>query len=335
MKRTICFLSVMVPVISLLFSTLGQPSALAKDPIEVSMVFFGPAPIFETRLTKEYFVKRVNEKANGELKIVVKGGPEIMTPFDQPMNVKKGLVDMCLTSYTFFPSLVPGSDLFRAAEFTPIELRKNGADEFFRGKCAKAGLYYLGNPMPDPDKFFWILSKKKMQTKEDFKGVRIAGSPPFFAFFQGLGMVPQTMKTLNDYFTLMERGVVQAHIAALGVFLAVGSYEVAKYVIDEPFFNSTQALLMNLDKWNSLPKNMQKVFQDVMLEIETTVPPAMHANVKEDRAKLEKGGIEFYKLSPDMAKWFLQTSIDASWQEAEKKYPAELISEYRKYLLKH
>lgn len=322
----------MVPIAGLLFGFMGQPAALAKEPIELTMVHFGPAPVFETRIVKEYFVKRVNEEAKGELKITVKGGPEIMTPFDQPVGVKKGLIDICLTSFTFFPSLVPGSDLFRAADYTPIELRKNGADEFFRKQAEKASLYYLGNPLPDSDKFFWIISKKKMQTKADFKGVRIAGSPPFFAFFQGLGMVPQGMKTLKDYFSLMERGVVQAHIAALSVFLAVGTYEVADYVIDEPFFNSTQCLLMNLEKWNSLPKNIQKVFQDVMLEIETTVPPVMKAHVEEDRAKLEKGGIEFYKLSPDIAKWFLDTSIDASWKEAEKKYPAALVSEYAKYL---
>ena len=322
----------MVPMVGLLFSVMGQPVALAKEPIELTMVHFGPAPIFETRAVKEFFVKRVNEEAKGELIITVKGGPEIMTPFDQPVGVKKGLIDICLTSYTFFPSLVPGSDLFRAAEFTPIELRKKGANDFFREKAAKAGLYFLGNPIPDNENFFWIISKKKFETKADFKGVRIAGSPPFFAFFKGLGMVPQTVKGLKDYFSLMERGVVQAHIAGLGVFLAVGTYEVADYIIDQPFFNSTQVLLMNLEKWKSLPKKMQDLLQEIMLEIETTVPPAMRAHVIEDRGKLKKGGIEFYKLSPDMAKWYLETSIEASWKEAEKKYPADLVSEYRKHL---
>jgi TRAP-type C4-dicarboxylate transport system substrate-binding protein len=186
--------------------------------------------------------------------------------------------------------------------------------------------------MPDPEKFFWILSKKKMQTKEDFKGVRIAGSPPFFAFFKGLDMVPQTIKDLKDYFTLMERGVVEAHIASLGVFLAVGTYELAPYIIDEPFFNSTQVLLMNLEKWNSLPKHLQKLIQEIMLETETTVPPAQADYVGTDREKLKKGGIEFYKLAPDVAKWFASTSIEAPWKEAEERYPAELVQEYRKFL---
>jgi len=332
MKRAIVFVSIMVLLTGLLFSVWGQPEALAKEPIELTMVTFGAAPAPESKIVKKFFVDSVNERAKGELKITVKGGPEVIRTFDQPVAVKKGHVDMCLTSYTFFPSVVPGSDLFRAAEFTPIELRKKGTDDFFREKCAEAGIYYLGNPIPDPGKFFWILSKKKFQTKEEFKGNRIAGSPPFFAFFKGLGMVPQTIRGLGDYFPLMERGVVVAHIAGLGIFLTHGTYEVAKYVIDEPFFNSTQAILINLKTWNSLPNHLQDLLREVMRETETTVPPAWSAHVKEDRENLEKKGIEFYKLSPEMSKWFSTTAIEASWKEAEEKYPADLVNEYRKYL---
>jgi len=332
MKRMTYVMFMAVAIIGFVFNVGWATEALAKEPIELTMLFFGPAQIYETKIVKKYFVDEVNEKAKGELKIVVKGGPEVMSIFDQPVAVKKGLIDMCLTSYTFFPNLVPGSELFRAAEFTPVELRKNGADDFFRGKCAKAGLYYLGNPMPNPAKYFYILSRKKLQTKDDFKGVRIAGSPPFFSFFTGLGAVPQTMKNLKDYFTLLERGVAEAHIASLSVFLGIGTYELAHYVIDEPFFNSTQVLLMNLDKWNSLPGHLQKLMQEVMLEAETTASSAQAEWVKSDQEKLEKAGTEFYKLSPEMAKWFLGTSIEAPWIEAEKKYPAELMQEYRKFL---
>ena len=91
---------------------------------------------------------------------------------------------------------------------------------------------------------------------------------------------------------------------------------------------------MNLEKWNSLPKHLQKLFQEIMLETETTVPPAQADYVRTDREKLKKAGVEFYKLSPDVAKWFLETSIEASWKEAEQKYPADLVSEYRMFLRK-
>ncbi|MFC1867686.1 TRAP transporter substrate-binding protein DctP [Thermodesulfobacteriota bacterium] len=332
MKRAILFVLVLLAVSGLLFSVWDQPAALAKEPIEFTMVHFGPAPFIDTVVVKKFFVNRVNEKAKGELKITVKGGPEVFPPFEQPIAVKKGLVDMCLTGYTFFATLVPGGDLFRAAEFTPKELRERGADDFFREKCAKFGLYPLGNPIPLTEKFFYILSKIKFQNKEDFKGHKIAGSPPFFAFFKSLGMVPQVMRGVKDYFPLMERGVVDAHISPLSMFLTLGTYETAKYIIDEPFFNSTSVILINLKKWQILPKHLQVLLHKIMIETETTVLQAWGEKYREDREKLKKGGIEFYKLSPDVARWYSNTAIEACWKEAEVRHPADLISGYRKYL---
>ncbi|MFC1869265.1 TRAP transporter substrate-binding protein DctP [Thermodesulfobacteriota bacterium] len=319
-------------LIALIFTVSGQPEALAQKPVELSLVTFGPTMITEVVILKKLFIERVNEKGKGELKINLKGGPEVMATFNQPVSVKKGIIDMCLTSYTFFPSVVPGSDLFRASDFNPKEIRERGGDEFFRKECEKVGIYYLGNPIPDPEKFFWILSKKKMETKDEFKGNRIAGSPPFYAFYKRLGMVPQQIHGLKDYFPLMERGVVQAHVSALNIFIKLGTYEVAKYIIDHPFYNSTQAILINLNKWKSLPKSSQDLLHEVMLEQETTVPPAWGKIMTEMRKKLLAGGIEFYKLSPDMEKWYYSAAIDGAWEEALTKYPADLVAGYRKYL---
>ncbi|MFC1868555.1 TRAP transporter substrate-binding protein, partial [Thermodesulfobacteriota bacterium] len=196
-----------------------------------------------------------------------------------------------------------------------------------------AGLYYLGAAMPLNERAFYILSKKiKFMSPDDFKGKRIAGSPPYFAFFKGLGSIPQTISGLKDYFSLMERGIIDAHIATFSVFLAVGTYEIGKYMIDHTFFNQVQILIMNLKKWNSLPKHLQDTMNETMVELETSMPPVWNKMQQIDRAKLIKGGIEFYKLPPDVAKWYLNTSIEASWKEAEGRHPAKLVDGYKKYL---
>lgn len=334
MKRATLFGLVIVPLIGILFNVCGPPDALAQKPVELSLVTFGPGIVDESKIIKDLFVKRVNEEGKGKIKINIKGGPEVIPTFDQPVAVQKGLVDISCSTYTFLASAVPGSELFRAAEFGSVALRKRGADEFFRQQCAKVGLYYLGNPQPMDEKYFWILSKIKFQTKEDFKGHKIAGSPPFFAFFKGLGMVPQVMRGLKDYFPLMERGVVDAHIGSLGVFVGIGTYEVGKYVIDQPFFNSVQATVMNLKKWKSLPKDAQDVIKKVMLEMETTYPPVWDKITAGKRKILTDKGIEFYKLAPDIKEWYMRASIDAPWAEAEKRHPADLVAGYRKVLRK-
>jgi hypothetical protein len=36
---------------------------------------------------------------------------------------------------------------------------------------------------------------------------------------------------------------------------------------------------------------------------------------------MAKSGIEFYKLQPDTAKWFLDTAYNAAWDYQMKRYP--------------
>ena len=99
------------------------------------------------------------------------------------------------------------------------------------------------------------------------------------------------------------------------------------------FGNSSHVISIpnNWLKKNNLNKG-DTVYLDENGGKELVLTPEKKENVIEDKEKLRKGGIEFYKLSPDMEKWFLDTSIEACWEEAETKYPAELVNEYRKYL---
>ena len=71
MRRMILVMFMVGSIISLVFSVGWESGALAKDPIELSILFFGPAPVFETKVVKEFFVNKVNERAKGELKIIV------------------------------------------------------------------------------------------------------------------------------------------------------------------------------------------------------------------------------------------------------------------------
>ena len=86
-------------------------------------------------------------------------------------------------------------------------------------------------------------------------------------FFKGLGATAVTLP-INEYYTGMERGVIDGHIGSLGVFVTTGSYEITKYVIDYPYYRTNSPLLFNLKKWNSLPPNLQKIIEEAALEQE-------------------------------------------------------------------
>ena len=88
MKNLSLKLIVMLWVVGLAVGTLALHPALAQAPIELSLVHFAPALGPEVKLVNDLFVKRVNEKAKGRLRIINRGGPEVMNPFDMPLAVK-------------------------------------------------------------------------------------------------------------------------------------------------------------------------------------------------------------------------------------------------------
>ena len=57
----------------------------------------------------------------------------------------------------------------------------------------------------------------------------------------------------------------------------------------------------------------------------------MEENSERDEEKLVDSGIEFYKLTRDVAKWYYSAAIEGAWKEAEGRYPADLVQRYKQY----
>jgi TRAP-type C4-dicarboxylate transport system substrate-binding protein len=298
----------------------------------MSLVQMFPTQFQEGIYFNKLFVDRVNEKARGELKIIVKGGPEVMNPFDQPLAVQEGILDMSNHVATFLSNIVPGTELFRATRLTPKERRANGAFDYMRRMYAKAGLYLVGTSGPSTNDYFYMISKTKMEQPEDFKGKRVAGTPPFFPFLKGLGMVPVPISGLKDYYPGLERGVFEAHISPYATFITLGTCELAKYLIDDGYYTNNQILIMNLKKWQSLPQHLQDLMHEAIAEFERRWDPIWEKIKAERIQKLRDAGVELYHLSPEVADWYITTALDTAWADAAKKHSPELIADLKKLL---
>jgi len=77
------------------------------------------------------------------------------------------------------------------------------------------------------------------------------------AFFNKLGTSPVKL-SIKEYYSAVERGVIDGTITGFSHYLVGSLYEVAPYYIDHPFYQSTMSVLLNLKKWKSLPKHLQR-----------------------------------------------------------------------------
>jgi TRAP-type transport system periplasmic protein len=310
-----------------------QTKAWAKDPIELSLVTFTSLKSTEYTDWKPLFVDKINEKAKGELVIKVRGGQEVIPMPDQPMAVKRGIVDICTGPAGFLKSIVPGADCARLSQMDQKEERRIGAVDYLRGQYEKGGLYYLGRAWPLSHNFFYLFTNKKVMKPEDFKGMKLGSSPSFLGFFKGLGTSPVVVP-MADYYTAMERGVIDGYVTSLTVFTAMGLYQKTKYVIDHPFYRNPSPLIVNLAKWKSLPPHLQKIMQDTAIELETTYEPADTPGQVAMRKKTTDAGVEYHKLPPETEKFYFTAAYDAAWEDDAKIYPPEVVAKLKEFFKK-
>lgn len=181
---------------------------------------------------------------------------------------------------------------------------------------------YLGHATPSRERFFYTYLNKRVEKPEDFARLRIGSGPAARAATLAWGAKVIPLKSVTDYYTSMQRGLYDGLSSCpLVTWVALGCQEVTKYIIDDPYYKSTMAVIMNLNSWNKLPKHLQNIMNQAMIEYPPYAMAAYTQRLKAARKKAEEAGDEFYKLKPKVADWFIGTAYKAAWQYQQKKFP--------------
>jgi TRAP-type C4-dicarboxylate transport system substrate-binding protein len=173
--------------------------------------------------------KEADEKYPGELKLVFKGGPEVVHTMEQVEACRKGVISMVLSAPSYYASAMPELDILGLTSMKPWEQRATGLFEYVdKLHNEKTNTHYLGQTgigVP-----FQIHLSKPMKTVDDLKGMNLRVSPTNIPFLKAVGAVPVGMPP-SDIYTAMERGVVQGYILPAYTAKDFGLIKVTKYLI--------------------------------------------------------------------------------------------------------
>jgi len=325
-----------VLLLTLVFTTFPLGSGFAKPagPITLNFVSFVPlAHEVEFKFLKREFIDKVNERAKGKLIIKVRGGPEVIAPFNLGIAVQKGTIDISTIPTAFFESLVPGADSTKLSIYTAAEERKNSIYKYIQGMYKKAGLHYLGRGEATTPEYFIVFIHKRIAKPEDFAGLKLGGSTAFHGLYKRIGASVTTL-AIPEYHSAMERGVVDGVATSIYVGFVYGLHEVTKYIIGHGFYRSTVSMVVNLKSWNRLPKNLQGLVTECMAEFEKTFMPYEVKQKKLALKKAEAVGVEVLWFPPKMAKWFMECANEGSWDYAKKRFPGDVIPKLRERITK-
>jgi len=330
-------------LVFLLLSLLAFPLfGGCTGPVEAETITVGfnhiwPATSFQqVDLFTGYF-EMVEDAANGKYIIEPEFYPAgtLLGPGDIYDGVLKGSVDAGCSVVSYTPGLFPVMlTLSQSGIAPPVNADANSrtAWEFYNKFKPKEFegvkvLYWFATPPA------WLHSTSPITKLEDLKGEDVRATGASAKAITAIGGNPVSMPQ-PDVTISAQKGLVKASVAPFEVLMTYKQAEVFDYSTFIPFFYSEQFyMVMNLDKWNTLPKDLQKAFDSVADEAVSEAGQLWTYGDKRgmDYAQGEPGGHELIYLSDEeAARWIalLKPIRDAYVADLNAKgFPGEEIAD--------
>lgn len=264
--------------------------------------------------------KILKEKYPGQAEIRYLGGPEVIPNKDQPEALRAGAIDLYFGTDAYYAGIAPIANCSKLTQLTAWEERQRGVndifDEIHRAKLNATFLGRLGSEIP-----FQLYLNVEVKTPKDLKGLRVRVSPMYIDFMRALSVTPIETKP-GDVYQALERGVVDGYCWPFFGVRSWGWHEVTKYIVGPSFYKVIHPLLFNVDKWNKVPNNIQKVLIDTMIADERPGYARDMDKVKHEADFMQKAGVKVIEFSPEDTKWYYDLAYSSGWEGLIKKDPA-------------
>jgi len=166
-----------------------------------------------------------------------------------------------------------------------------------------------------------MLSKKKLESLEDFKGLNIRTSGLGAQFYEALGASPVSVSGPEIYTALQLNTVDAAEWMGWRENMEMAFQEVTPYVLDPACHlggTSNQFLLVNPSAWNKLPEDLKKIVVLAMDEARYKSAITVRADNEAFRKKWEEKGVEVFSLPEDEYKKMRSIGMKVYKDHAEK-----------------
>ena len=272
----------------------------------------------------EGFHDPFNKMAKGEAKLHYVGGPEVTPRQKQGNALKRGLVDMIFCPMGYFEGMVAEAGLMSVTNLHTKVLRENGAIDQLPGAVGRQDerenpeLVLLRRGLP-------YLHHVHAETERP-NGPRPLG--PQDALHRDLQPVLQGHEarspinmSAGEMYTGLQRGVVEGLAWPEGGLAKYGVQKFLKYRVYPGFYRSGSMVVVNLDKWKTLPKSVQDMLNKQGLAFEENSITILRKKANVDNEKLWASGLKKIELKGAVQSAYLRTIYERSWEaRKDRKY---------------
>ncbi len=246
----------------LLGSSLFTPPVQAQ--IKLTYANFPPAPTFPC-VQMERWKTEVEKRTGGKVAVQTFPGSTLLSAKNMFDGVVSGTADIGCLAMSYQPGRFPASEAidqpvgFPSAKTASLVLydliEKYKPKEFEQVKIITLFTCPPAN----------IMTIKPIKSLKDLKGLELRVGGTQADIIKNLGGIPVAMPQ-SDTPEALQKGTVKGHVSSMEV---LKDFNYAAYTANATIANLwvvTFSVVMNRDKWNSLPADVKKVIDDMRRE---------------------------------------------------------------------
>jgi len=337
MRNRLLFVFLVLALVSLPWlGACAEPAA--PEVIELNYSIFFPPTHLHSVLAAEW-AKEINERTNGQVNITCFPGGSLIKAPQTYDGIVEGIADIGMSCLAYTPGRFPAFELVDLPHAYPngwiaTKVANDFYEKFKPAELEDVHLLYFHAHGPG----VIFTTKKPVRKMEDLNGLVIRSTGIGAKIVSALGGEGYGASQ-GEAYELMAKGTIDGSYTPREVLKGWKQAEVVKYVTGCYDVGNTTAMfiVMNKDKWNSLPGGIQKTFTQVSEDwIEK------HGKVWDyyDQVAIDfflslGEGREVIELPPaEMAKW-VATAVEPMINTyiSEKTAMGLPAADYNKYLL--
>jgi TRAP-type transport system periplasmic protein len=312
-------LVLLVFVVSLLFLTYSF--TYAADVIKLKFANYFP-PMHMNSVMMGKFCDELNKKLAGKVELTHYTGSTLLSAPKIAAGVSSGIADIGLSNLAYTRGRFPVMEIMELPLGYPSAwIAGHVANDFYNKFKPKDfdGYHVLMLSTSTPNVIQTL--NKPVKTLEDLKGLKLRGTGRLGDIVKALGATPIPIET-PDLYDSLKRGVIEGAYISPETLKGFKTGEVQKYATASWKVGSTYCfyVLMNKQKWDSLPADVKKVINEFSKEF------------------IERWTVEWNKIDIEGWEYFTKQGgqiIPISDAEAARwiKAAEPVIDDYKKDLL--
>ena len=330
MKRTRRFLALALAAVMTMGLAAGTATTVqaAEEPITLQLAWGTADSEYDPfAIAAHAFAEIVEEKSEGRIKIEFYPNSVLGGERDTFEGVSMGTIDLGLINTTPIGSFVPPAQLYDMPYFFPPKDKVWEIADGEVGAMIDQAILDSYNEVTlgcfDGGYRMMYNNVRPIVTPDDMKGLtmRSMESTVYLEMYSNLGANPTAM-AFPEIFTGLQQKTVDGFEIGMAVYYTNNFHEVTKYMSLTNHTFTCIRLLINQDKLNGLPEDLQQIIRESAEEAETVSRAANAEKEKEMLGFIADAGVEINEVDTAPFKE-LCTPI---WDEFESEIGADLMA---------